>query len=246
MGFFDNIFGKSKSEKEFILEETPCKTQQELLERYGAIALEKQSSFYNDVVQYRGWNADIVEGKISFGDDYEFEMQILGTFSHSSQTWLWAWANEVSEIPENVMRQALQLRKYGETHQNSFLTERTFDFSENELHQIGLITSGMFGADAYYLADYGDGVMVVTMVGEEIKKHRKDTATQILTLFPEFISYFEVNHRNALYQYLKLKRFDISEQGEKITATRGGNVINASFDNENRLIELKGNITENS
>ncbi len=250
MGFFDKIFGKSRNdfklEKEILLEEIPCKTKQELLERYGAIALEKQPSFYNDVVQDRGWNADVAEGKISFGDDYEFEMQILGTFSYSSQTWLWAWGNEVSEIPENVMCQALQLKKYGEIHQNPFLTERTFDFSEDELHQIGLIASGMFDADAYYLADYGEGVMVITMEGEEIKKYHKDTAAQILTLFPEFISYFEMNHRNAFYQYLKLKRFDIYEQGKKITATRGGNVINASFDDENRLTELKGNIAENS
>ena len=112
MGIFSNLFGNNKNNDKN--EKAPCKTQQELLECYGAIALEKQLPFYNDVVQDRGWGVDMDRGTITFGDDYEFPMQILGTFSFSSQTWLWAWANEASQIPKNLLKDSLELKKYGE------------------------------------------------------------------------------------------------------------------------------------
>ena len=242
MGIFSNLFGNNKNNDKN--EKAPCKTQQELLECYGAIALEKQLPFYNDVVQDRGWGVDMDRGTITFGDDYEFPMQILGTFSFSSQTWLWAWANEASQIPKNLLKDSLELKKYGEKHQIPFLTSSTFDFSEDELHQIGLIASGMFDADAYYLADYGQGVMVITMTSETIKSHQKNTVAQVLTNFPQFISYFEVNHKKAFCSYLDFKGFEWKQEDNEITTTQGKNSIKAVFDEQSRLVDLKGNLSE--
>ena len=108
MGLFSNFFGQSNKS---VLSDTampqtnmaPCKTQQELIERYGGIALDKQLAF-GEAIGNNNWNVDMTQGTISFGEDLTFPVQVLGTISHSSQTWLWAWANPKSGVSENVTR----------------------------------------------------------------------------------------------------------------------------------------------
>lgn len=98
----------------------PCKTEQELIERYGGIVLEKQLDF-GEYIGTAGWNIDMTKEEIRFGNDLIFSIQVLGTISHSSQTWLWAWANTKSGLSESVIQQALQLKKYGEDYEIDLL-----------------------------------------------------------------------------------------------------------------------------
>lgn len=242
MVFFSKIFGKKEEEKTAVFKvEQPCKNFQELLERYCGIVLERQQSFYNEVIGNRDWNVDIDRESIRFGDDLEFKMQIIGTFSFSSETWLWSWANEASNLPPNLVQNALQLKQYGETHHISEFTEGSFDYSEEDLHKMGIIATGFCKADAYYLANYGQGVMVLTITDERIKASQKDEAAAVLTHFPNVISYFEMNHKNAFTSYLAEKNFQWKEVNNTITATRQGNTITASFDEHSRLVNLTGN-----
>ena len=99
----------------------------------------------------------MVKEEISFGPDLCFPIQVLGTFSYSSETWLWAWANSKSGLSEHIIEQSLLLKKYGEDNGIDLLLNNSFDFSKDELHLIGLIASGMFNTSAYYIADYGQG-----------------------------------------------------------------------------------------
>lgn len=178
--------------------------------------------------------------EISFGPNLDFPIQVLGTFSHSSETWLWAWANKKSGLSEHIMQQALQLKKYGEDQGIDLLSSSSFDFSKDELHRIGLIASGMFNASAYYIADYGQGAMLVTIKSDLIDRQRQDDHLRILSVFPQLISQFEMDHRIALQRYLEEKGYKISEQGARLTATKRGDTITADFDEFSRLSNLKG------
>src|SRR5690606_30071534 len=120
------------------------------------------------------------------------------------------------------------------------LSSSSFDFSKDELHRIGLIASGMFNASAYYIADYGQGAMLVTIKSDLIDRQRQDDHLRILSVFPQLISQFEMDHRVALQRYLEEKGYKISEQGARLTATKRGDTITADFDEFSRLSNLKG------
>jgi hypothetical protein len=218
---------------------TACKSEQELLERYACIAMEKQNEFA-DVIGNNNWNVDMGKGEISFGSDLHFPIQVLGTVSHAAQSWLWAWANTRSGLSETVMQQALQLKTYGEEHGIDLLRNDSFTFSKDDLHLMGMIASGMFNASSYYIADYGQGAMVVTIKSELIDKQRKDTHHTILTTFPQVIARYEMNHKLALKHYLHAKGYAITENGQELSASKNGNTIKATFDGQSRLIELNG------
>ena len=71
MGLFDKLFKKTDETIEFAKVNqqqnlTPCKTLEELLERYGGIALDKQIDF-SEVIGNNSWNVDMSKGEITFG-----------------------------------------------------------------------------------------------------------------------------------------------------------------------------------
>jgi len=215
------------------------RTEQELIERFGGIAFDKQYDFAT-VIGNNNWNIDMSKEEISFGANIDFPIQVLGTFSHSSETWLWAWANTKSGLSEHITQQALQLKKYGEDQEIDLFSNSSFDFSKDELHRIGLIASGMFDASAYYIADYGQGAMLVTIKSDLVDHQRQDDHLRVLSVFPQLISQFEMNHKIALQWYLEKKGYKISEQGAQFIATKGGDTITAEFDELSRLTNLNG------
>ncbi|KIC02157.1 hypothetical protein OA88_10545 [Flavobacterium sp. JRM] len=238
MGFFNKIFGqnnKIETQQDLIA----FKTDQELIERYGGIVFDKQLDF-GDLIGNNNWNINIANGEISFGTNLVFPIQVLGTISHSSQTWLWAWANTKSGLTDKVIQQALELKKYGEDNKINILKNDTFDFSKEDLHLIGTIASGIHNSSAYYICDYGQGAMVVTIKSDLIDKNRKDNHFRIMTVFPQLISQFDMNHNLALTNYLTDKGYNISENGIKLTATKNGDTVTAEFDDQSRLIKLNG------
>jgi hypothetical protein len=217
----------------------PAQTEQELLERYAALAYDKQNDLY-EVIGDNSWNVDVDTGTIAFGPELVFPLQILGTFSHSSRTWLWAWANAQSNLPARLLSQAEQLRTYGAQHGIELLTASEFDATEKDLHLIGIIASGMFGASGYYLANFGQGTMVITVESKLIDQVPKNDFARIPHAFPQVISAFEMDHRPAFVHYLTQKGYSVAETADTVSAAVDSGILTATFDHLGRLTNLQG------
>ena len=242
MGFFRKFFGDKEEKKETIRTEQNLiafQTEQELIERFGGLSLEKQIYFGEDISD-RHFQADISKEQMSFGEDLVFSIQVLGTFSHANKTWLWSWANTQSGLSESITSQALKLKEYGEKYGIDLLTNSDFPATSNEVHLIGLIASGMFNASAYFMADYGQGEMLVMLYHHDIAYTKSEDHQNILIVFPQLISLFEMNHRTAFQSYATDKGYVISENGTTLIATKNGQSITAEFDELFRLTSLNG------
>ena len=245
MGIFNNLFKKNEEKTEAIIKQENISkhftSENDFLEKFGASALEKQRNLY-DVTGGLSWNVDMDKEEITFGDDLTFPMQVLGSFSHSSETWLWIWENKAGGYAESVMKQALLLKQYGEENNIDLLTVGKFDAVENDLHLIGMIAVEMFNGSGYYLGNYGQGTMVVTIKSDIIDKVESEELARISTVFPELISTFEIqNHKNAFTNYLTQKGYQLTLNGNEIKAEKNENVINAVFNENNLLTKLNAN-----
>ena len=207
-----------------------------LIEKYGAFAIEKQL-FFAGIVENLDWNVDVKKGEISFGDHLIFPMQILGTFSHSSETWL--WANKQSGIPENLLEHADRLKKYGAANNIDFLKEDQFEIERDDMHYIGLVALGITEANGYYLGNYGAGTMCLTINTEEIGNKFPNDHISIFTVFPQLISQFEVNHKEAFVNYLSTKQYVMETNENEIIGNCGEDKVKATFDNLDRLTKLE-------
>jgi hypothetical protein len=210
----------------------------ELTEKYVPFAMEKQL-FFGGIVGKMNWNVNLDAGEISFDDNLFFPMQILGTFSHSSETWLWGWANNGSNIPENLLEQSNKLKEYGDSHKIDFLADNQFKIERDNMHYFGLIALGVFNADGYYLGNYGDGTLCLTISSKEIGKKFPNDHHSIFTVFPQLISQYEINHKEAFVNYLTQKGYKIGKTEDEIIGGNGKNKVKANFDNLDRLIKLK-------
>ncbi|MBW1653901.1 DUF6882 domain-containing protein [Flavobacterium quisquiliarum] len=245
MGLFNNIFKKKEENTESTTNQQNDRkhfvSENDFLEKYGALALEKQRNLYA-VTGGLSWNVDMNKEEITFGDDLTFPMQVLGSFSHSSETWLWLWENKAGGYAESVMKQALLLKQYGEENNIDLLTVGKFDAVPNDLHLIGMIATEMFDGSGYYLGNYGQGTMVVTIKSDLIDNVESEEFSRILTVFPELISTFEIqNHKNAFTNYLSQKGYELTSNGNEVKAEKDGNIINAVFNENNLLTNLNGN-----
>ncbi|RZL43806.1 MAG: hypothetical protein EOP00_22280 [Pedobacter sp.] len=241
MGPFDNLFNKKENGQNNFLPEDikPFTSEPEFLEKFGALALDKQRNLYA-IIEDKAWSVDMAKEEICFGGGITFPIQVLGSYAYSSETWLWIWDNVAGGYAQSIMQQALALKKYGEANNVDLLTIGKFDATNSDLHLIGMVASEMFNSGAYYLADYGQGIMVVTVKANLIDQFEYDEHLRILTVFPEFISTFEVNHKTALTNYLTSKGYQIEENNLGLSATKNGKTIKAEFDELSRLTKLNG------
>lgn len=244
MGLFNNLFKKKEvNTKSTINQQNITKnfsSENDFLEKFGANALDKQRNLFA-IIGENSWNIDMEKEEITFGQNLTFPIQALGSFSYSSETWLWIWENKAGGYAESVMKQALELKKYGEENNIDLLKVGKFDAINSDLHLIGMITSEMFDSSSYYLADYGEGILVVTIESNTIDNFQNEEHVRILTVFPELISSFEVNnHKTALTNYLTLKGYEIKSEGNKVKAKKNEKEIIAEFNDESLLIKLNG------
>ena len=221
------FFNKEKMQNNF----------QELFEKYAGISSEKQENIL-ELIGDKAWNADMIEGTLTFDEDLIFPAQILGSVSHIDNTWLWIWANKNAEYNEKMIRQANDLRKHGELHSIYELSAPSFEVYENDWHKIGMIASGLYDYSFYYSGNYGEGSALFTVKSSKINKNMKNNPENILKVFPKLISIFEMNHRNAFRHYLLAKDFSISEEDKNISGKYENFYLKAEFDELDRLIKL--------
>lgn len=80
------------------------------------------------------WDLDQDTGKLTFsfadGTTAVAPAQIIGSYNSEDHTWLWAWAN--SSVDEQLMKDALKVRKYGEEHHIERLTKAKWVGTEED------------------------------------------------------------------------------------------------------------------
>ena len=256
MGIFGKLFGDNDAKKgvEKLANDVPNvsansntsaipnapqnTSEQDLIERYAGISFDKQADLY-ETIGDNAWNADLDIGEISFGAGKNYPVQALGTYSHQSNNWLWAWANKQADWPQSVQIQANQLKAYGEANTIELLTMPSINTPMNDVHLIGLISTGLFDASAYYVADYGQGAMLFLLKTDKLAAAKNEHA-RALTVIPQMISAYEMNHKNAITHYLNAKNYTISHDKNTLTAAKNGNNLIAEFDELGRLTNLNG------
>jgi hypothetical protein len=215
-----------------------------LLEQYALLALEKQEHLSLLLGEY-SWELDLDRGVIRF-DGMEYPFQALGTESDNTLTWLWAWANEQTEIPDELLRSARELQAWGEREGIEEFTLPAVDLDRADGHMISMIASMISGASCHFRSPYEGGAAYLLITGREIDAQPAFDLTRLMHRFTDLISLYEVNHHNALTSYLAAKEIPFSELVGLVTARlASGEVLSVEFDETGRALSLNGALPAN-
>lgn len=204
-----------------------------LLEYHGAASLDKQWAL-GDLIGDADWHVSMAEGVISFGDK-RFPIQVLGSESAASGTWLWSWANHASNLPPALVRSAELLRGFGAEHGVAELAEAELSLESVSGHLLAMIAAGVLGADCYYRGPYEGGAVFLLLEAPELRV-RLSPPTRMINVFIQFISTFEVNHRRALLAYLQSRGYECAAEGDELVGANQQGSIACRFDEHDRFV----------
>ena len=183
---------------------------QDLFSKYGALALEKQENL-SKLVGDNEPELEIEEGIVKF-EDKKFPIQLLGFLDPDEYSWSWAWDNGEIGFPEELIREAKEVKEFGETNDVVQFKESMFAASFDEAHILAMTVSSLFGDDAYCAVNYGSFVFFVTLKSDEIPL--SNDPDEFANIINDFHRRFEVNHLKALESYAVLKGYEFKDRDD--------------------------------
>lgn len=213
-----------------------------LLSQHVGNAFAKQLAF-GDFLGERNWGVNISEGRATFGEDLSYPIQLIGTEAHGDSSWLWAWANEASNLPPAILRVCSELRTIGKKHGIRELVERSYSLETANGHMIAMIASGLNPECCYYRGPYNGGALYF-LVGEVPRRVTQPVAPErAITVLTEVISQFDIDHREMSVSFLQGQGFSLHDNGTHMLATRDGGSIEIAFDSMNRIAEMGATVS---
>lgn len=224
----------------------------DLFTKHGAASYDKQI-YLQAMLGKSGWGFDLNTGVLAFRRPHEeplqLTVQVLGTESEDTRSWLWAWAND-SAMPPSLMTSSLQLKQLGEA-------DGIDELSSPELAitplvnpaRIALVACGILRGGATFRALYPHGAAHLLIKDPKYKRSVTRPIQRVVKAFPMFLSkHFVEDQRAAFMHYLKFYRLDVKEEGKSVIASTkaapgsllslGQQSLTAEFDARNRLIGL--------
>lgn len=214
-----------------------------LFEDNVALGFEKQFKLA-EVIGEREWNVDLDLGKIFFGEDIVFDAQIVGSYSHEQENWLWVWDNEYVAYPEKVMLDAQRFKELGEKYNIDFINKSRYGITATDVHLLGMIMSGLYSTSAYYAGDYGDGIALLLLRSPLIDEVEIKEEILILQTINTLISIVDFNHERVVEKYLKAKGYTLERTGNQIRAVKANSIIVADFDELHRIKNINTEISK--
>ncbi|PQJ69638.1 DUF6882 domain-containing protein [Polaribacter butkevichii] len=217
--------------------ETTKVTIQELYNQSFVVSTEKQEIF-GEMVEGLGWSCDMLEGKLTYGDDKVFDIQVIGTYSENEKSWLWAWANTQSGIPEKFLQTALAAKAIGEAYQiEDFVTSKK-EFSSDPGVYFSTIISAMAKESCYVPLTFKGLTVYVTITSAEADSKARTVPALICSHFTKIAANYTFPHKYSLYFYLKGKGYEVELPGNNIVAKNGDDQILGIFDLKGRLMKI--------
>ena len=211
-----------------------------LFQRHIALSWEKQMALQQWAADL-DWGFDMDAGELELSDGTTWNVQILGTESEASQTWLWAWANAAVDIPEELLVFAHQVEAYGKQHDIPEFVESKVDVTVCPSSQLALIASGLCHAQAFYRCPYDGGAMYALFTDRHFPPDIRELPHRIASTFTDLIMQIEVsNHKAAFDFYVQSHQLHRVMVGNTLRVSKAGNeILVAQFDNNNRLVHIE-------
>ena len=209
------------------------------LEQYALLSLEKQDKLAHVVGEHL-FQIDLDAGTVSFGD-LELPYQVLGTESYNTLTWLWAWAEEQPEIPEELVSTAQALKDWGARAGIQEFTVPSVAIDKIDGHAFALIASEVCKTSCFYRDAYEGGALFVLLFDKRIDNQPPFDLTRLSNHFLDMIERYTFNHRNMLLAYLGVKGITALTLDHRITCKLAtGETLSAEFDEAGRILLLNG------
>jgi len=212
----------------------------EQFERVALLGREKQEKFLRLVGEHTV-ELDLDADLARFTKHHAFPFQVLGTESENTLSWLWAWADEQTEMPQSLMKASLALKVWLESKGLQEYVRPSLDLNQADGTILSLIATEVCNAGCFYRDHYEGGALFILLYGAEIAAQAPYDRRELVRNFDDLIERYDFNHRNALLAYFRANGIDAAETKDTVSATLpGGEHLIAEFDAAGKLAAVNG------
>jgi hypothetical protein len=205
--------------------------------------LENQFRLYQFLGKH-DWSFNMDDGRLTFTNSETKDLlarcpvQILGTESKESNTWLWAWANTASQIPDRLLAGSRMVKL--EAEKAELVEYRTPELPISYpwlAAELSIVSAGHLGLYTYYAAGYDGGAMycAVERCPEADDTMPRDGLLVNRVIFTA-ISALDMNHRDAIFAYLGQPA---EPEGTGGIWDLGKDQVKINFDDQGRVTKLE-------
>jgi hypothetical protein len=221
--------------------------------------LENQIKLYNFLGEF-DWNFDMDKGLLSFSKKKkgglsslfkknketeiiaECPVQLLATHSNSDQSWLWAWANAGSEIPENLLRGIEQVRQEGEKQDITLFTREILPLlATTSGDLLAVICTGYLNHFTYFVGLYPDGKMFTSIETFPQAEGQMRNALLAIQTIQTGIQTFAFPHKDAVHSYLGEP---LAVHDDEFIWDLNGEQIQIRFNDQGRIADMQTKISK--
>lgn len=219
-----------------------------VLQAFGAdfaAAVIHQQDAFNEALGDADRQADLKACTLTGADQVLHGVTCLGSFSHSSQTWLWMWANPGFDKEDPAVAATAQIYGFGEQYGVPEFTTAEVDFSGfPDPHQAAttmVLTAGrILGGHGVWSTRINDGQGSVYLHIDDpqlpVAGFDLIAAPRLLTTA---VTTFPADHRRVVRGYFD--RYDVpyEETADAIVGRApDGGTVSTTFDDQDRLTQV--------
>jgi hypothetical protein len=182
-------------------------------------------------------NVDLTLGTIDFGAAGSFPVQILGTWAHDSDTFLWAWANPGASSWGGSVGFANQLRQRGQTTPG-FAGFTEAKISPKWIHpmELGLVAADLVNAPLCTV-ERGQAT-VLLVVGRTGFEDFSPDPVHLMSLVTDASRFTTLSARRFVEPFLARLTFALETFPAATRALRADASLELHWDEEGRLVNL--------
>ncbi len=212
----------------------------EHFERCALVGREKQEKFLRLVGEH-SLELDLDAGIARFTKDHSFPFQVLGTESENTLSWLWAWAEEQTEMPENLMKASQAMKVWLEARGLHEYALPSLDLDRADGTMLSLIATEVCNAACFYRDHYEGGALFILLFGTAIGSQAPFDRRELVRNLDDLIDRYDFNHRKALLSYLRSGAIPFAETQDTVSAMLpAGERLIAEFDAAGKLTSVNG------
>lgn len=207
-----------------------------ILSKFGCLAFDRQENLSELIGDLEG-ELDLDTGILTFNEDIQFPVQILGFFTEDFNQWSWAWDNEDIGFDENFIESAKKIQEMGLKYNIKEFTTPVFETKFDDCHIWAMAACGILEMDAYYAVNMDNIDIFVAIKSDLIK--RNDSVEKFRDTYYLFQKNFNVFPKLAFEGYTKLKGYIFKEKEEFCVAKIGEDRIIAGFTERGNLTHIQ-------
>lgn len=188
---------------------------------------------FADIVGNLDWNVDFDSCEIAFGDQI-YKIQLIGSESDVSDTWLWGFANQSGLSPEATAFSYEILRAGREWGLQAF-SEPSFELDEMlSGHNLSIAACGAAGENlCYYGCEHDNGCAFVAIMDAPAWVFEPLGAHEFVKTASSCIQNHDVDHKIFIKSFLEFNGVKFDENVEKSGLfKKSKDEIVAKFDKE--------------